>query len=87
MDHPERFCVNEILGCIAWKHLKIADLKCLEEGEDPVDQYDRRSIANALAEAFLTGFAYSTSVATQQTQIVENTHGRKDNGYERKDNG
>ncbi|CAB4148479.1 hypothetical protein UFOVP524_12 [uncultured Caudovirales phage] len=47
--------VNEILGSIAWRHLAIADLENLDE--DPVDQYSRIKIREALAEAFLAGFA------------------------------
>ena len=48
--------VNEILGSIAWRHLAIADLENLDE--DPVDQYDRRKIREALAEAFLAGASW-----------------------------
>ena len=48
--------VNEILGSIAWRHLAIADIENLDE--DPVDQYDRRKIREALAEAFLAGAAW-----------------------------
>ena len=48
--------VNEILGSIAWRHLGIADIENLDE--DPVDQYDRRKIREALAEAFLAGVAW-----------------------------
>ena len=51
---PQVF-VNEILGSIAWRHLAIADLENLDE--DPVDQYNRIKIREALAEAFLAGFA------------------------------
>ena len=47
--------VNEILGSIAWRHLGIADIENLDE--DPVDQYSRIKIREALAEAFLAGFA------------------------------
>ena len=48
--------VNEILGSIAWRVLAIADIENLDE--DPVDQYDRRKIREALAEAFLAGVAW-----------------------------
>ena len=48
--------VNEILGSIAWRHLAIADLENLDE--DPVDQYSRIKIREALAEAFLAGVAW-----------------------------
>ena len=48
--------VNEILGSIAWRHLAIADLENLDE--DPVDQYNRIKIREALAEAFLAGTAW-----------------------------
>ena len=48
--------VNEILGSIAWRHLAIADIENLDE--DPVDQYNRIKIREALAEAFLTGAAW-----------------------------
>ena len=48
--------VNEILGSIAWRHLAIADLENLDE--DPVDQYSRIKIRDALAEAFLAGAAW-----------------------------
>ena len=48
--------VNEILGSIAWRHLAIADLENLDE--DPVDQYDRRKIREALAAAFVAGAAW-----------------------------
>ena len=48
--------VNEILGSIAWRHLAIADLENLDE--DPVDQYNRIKIREALAEAFLAGVAW-----------------------------
>lgn len=48
--------VNEILGSIAWRHLAIADIDNLDE--DPVDQYSRIKIREALAEAFLTGAAW-----------------------------
>ena len=48
--------VNEILGSIAWRHLAIADLENLDE--DPVDQYSRIKIREALAEAFLAGAAW-----------------------------
>ena len=48
--------VNEILGSIAWRHLAIADLENLDE--DPVDQYNRIKIREALAEAFLAGAAW-----------------------------
>ena len=47
--------VNEILGSIAWRHLAIADLENFDE--DPVDQYSRIKIREALAEAFVAGFA------------------------------
>jgi len=50
--------VNEILGSIAWRHLAIADLENLDE--DPVDQYNRIKIREALAEAFLAGVAWQT---------------------------
>ena len=49
--------VNEILGSIAWRHLAIADLENLDE--DPVDQYSRIKIREALAEAFLAGAAWN----------------------------
>ena len=49
--------VNEILGSIAWRHLAIADLENLDE--DPVDQYNRIKIREALAEAFLAGVAWN----------------------------
>ena len=49
--------VNEILGSIAWRHLAIADLENLDE--DPVDQYNRIKIREALAEAFLAGAAWN----------------------------
>lgn len=48
--------VNEILGSIAWRHLAIANLENLDE--DPVDQYSRIKIREALAEAFLAGAAW-----------------------------
>jgi len=48
--------VNEILGSIAWRHLAIADIENLDE--DPVDQYNRIKIREALAEAFLAGTAW-----------------------------
>ena len=48
--------VNEILGSIAWRHLGIADIENLDE--DPVDQYSRIKIREALAEAFLAGVAW-----------------------------
>ena len=48
--------VNEILGSIAWRHLGIADIENLDE--DPVDQYSRIKIREALAEAFLAGAAW-----------------------------
>ncbi len=48
--------VNEILGSIAWRHLGIADIENLDE--DPVDQYNRIKIREALAEAFLAGAAW-----------------------------
>ena len=48
--------VNEILGSIAWRHLAIADIDNLDE--DPVDQYNRIKIREALAEAFLAGAAW-----------------------------
>ena len=49
--------VNEILGSIAWRHLAIADIENLDE--DPVDQYNRIKIREALAEAFLAGAAWN----------------------------
>ena len=49
--------VNEILGSIAWRHLAIADLENLDE--DPVDQYNRIKIREALAEAFSAGAAWN----------------------------
>ena len=52
---PQVF-VNEILGSIAWRHLGIADIENLDE--DPVDQYSRIKIREALAEAFLAGAAW-----------------------------
>ena len=48
--------VNEILGSIAWRHLGIADIENLDE--DPVDQYSRIKIREALAEAFLAGVTW-----------------------------
>ena len=48
--------VNEILGSIAWRVLAIADIENLDE--DPVDQYDRRKIREALAAAFVAGVAW-----------------------------
>jgi hypothetical protein len=48
--------INEILGSIAWRHLAIADIDNLDE--DPVDQYSRIKIREALAEAFLAGAAW-----------------------------
>ena len=57
--------VNEILGSIAWRHLAIADLENLDE--DPVDQYNRIKIREALAEAFLAGAAWG----------IDNTKGTK----------
>ena len=48
--------VNEILGSIAWRHLGIADIENLDE--DPVDQYSRIKIREALAEAFVAGVAW-----------------------------
>ena len=48
--------VNEILGSIAWRVLAIADIENLDE--DPVDQYSRIKIREALAEAFLAGVAW-----------------------------
>ena len=49
--------VEEILGSIAWRHLAIADIENLDD--DPVDQYRRVKIREALVEAFLTGMAWS----------------------------
>ena len=57
--------VNEILGSIAWRHLAIADLENLDE--DPVDQYNRIKIREALAEAFLAGAAW----------LIDNKKGNK----------
>ena len=57
--------VNEILGSIAWRHLAIADIDNLDE--DPVDQYNRIKIREALAEAFLAGAAWG----------LDNTKGTK----------
>ena len=57
--------VNEILGSIAWRHLAIADLENLDE--DPVDQYNRFKIREALAEAFLAGAVWG----------IENKKGNK----------
>jgi hypothetical protein len=57
--------VNEILGSIAWRHLAIADIDNLDE--DPVDQYSRIKIREALAEAFLAGAAWG----------IDNTKGTK----------
>jgi len=57
--------VNEILGSIAWRHLGIADIENLDE--DPVDQYNRIKIREALAEAFLAGAAWG----------LDNTKGTK----------
>ena len=48
--------INEILGSIAWRHLAIADIENLDD--DPVDQYNRIKIREALAEAFLAGAAW-----------------------------
>ncbi len=49
--------VEEILGSIAWRHLAIADIENLDD--DPVDQYRRVKIREALVEAFLTGMAWA----------------------------
>jgi hypothetical protein len=57
--------INEILGSIAWRHLAIADIDNLDE--DPVDQYSRIKIREALAEAFLAGAAWG----------LDNTKGTK----------
>jgi len=57
--------VNEILGSIAWRNLGIADIENLDE--DPVDQYNRIKIREALAEAFLAGTAWG----------IDNTKGTK----------
>ena len=57
--------INEILGSIAWRHLAIADIENLDE--DPVDQYNRIKIREALAEAFLAGAAWG----------IDNTKGTK----------
>jgi hypothetical protein len=57
--------VNEILGSIAWRHLGIADIDNLDE--DPVDQYNRIKIREALAEAFVAGTAWG----------LDNTKGTK----------
>ena len=48
--------VNEILGSIAWRVLAIADIENLDE--DPVDQYNRIKIREALAAAFVAGVAW-----------------------------
>ncbi len=57
--------VNEILGSIAWRHLGIADIENLDE--DPVDQYNRIKIREALAESFLAGVAWG----------IDNTKGKQ----------
>ncbi len=49
--------VEEILGSIAWRHLAIADIEHLDD--DPVDQYRRVKIREALVEAFLAGMAWA----------------------------
>ena len=48
--------INEILGSIAWRHLAIADIENLDE--DPIDQYNRIKIREALAAAFVAGVAW-----------------------------
>ena len=58
--------VNEILGSIAWRHLAIADLENLDE--DPVDQYDRRKIREALAAAFVAGVAWGIDTRKENTK-------------------
>ena len=58
--------VNEILGSIAWRHLAIADLENLDE--DPVDQYNRIKIREALAEAFLAGAAWGIDTRKKNTK-------------------
>ena len=58
--------VNEILGSIAWRHLAIADLENLDE--DPVDQYDRRKISEALAAAFVAGVAWGIDTRKENTK-------------------
>ena len=58
--------VNEILGSIAWRHLAIADIENLDE--DPVDQYNRIKIREALAEAFLAGVAWGIDTRKENTK-------------------
>jgi hypothetical protein len=58
--------VNEILGSIAWRHLAIADIDNLDE--DPVDQYNRIKIREALAEAFLAGVAWGLDTRKENTK-------------------
>jgi hypothetical protein len=58
--------VNEILGSIAWRHLAIADIDNLDE--DPVDQYNRIKIREALAEAFLAGAAWGLDTRKVNTK-------------------
>jgi hypothetical protein len=58
--------VNEILGSIAWRHLAIADIDNLDE--DPVDQYNRIKIREALAEAFLAGVAWGIDTRKENTK-------------------
>ena len=58
--------VNEILGSIAWRHLAIADIENLDE--DPVDQYNRIKIREALAETFLAGAAWGLDTRQETTK-------------------
>ena len=58
--------VNEILGSIAWRHLAIADLENLDE--DPVDQYSRIKIREALAAAFVAGVAWGIDTRKENTK-------------------
>ena len=58
--------VNEILGSIAWRHLAIADLENLDE--DPIDQYSRIKIREALAEAFLAGTVWGLETRKENTK-------------------
>ena len=58
--------VNKILGSIAWRHLAIADIDNLDE--DPVDQYNRIKIREALAEAFLAGVAWGLDTRKENTK-------------------
>jgi len=58
--------VNEILGSIAWRHLGIADIDNLDE--DPVDQYNRIKIREALAAAFVAGAAWGIDTRKENTK-------------------